>query len=379
MSVRCAEPRRIRRFVDITYIRRENINLISLKKYLDMEPDKPRGPEPAKNDLFLAVLESYRAVLLAMGNNGVRACPAVGSDLQGALTGLERRLFAQLTVPLVRDTEAEVEAQLRQWGGCAAEYFQTKADEVKELLIVLASTAESMGRRDQAHENHFGQITAQLRTMADFDDLTLLRKSLVKQATELKTYVEKMAQESHESLAKLRAEVGTYEGKLKVVEQLASQDSLTGMANRRNIEERIESCIAQKQIFCVLILDLDHFKEVNDTYGHPAGDSLLKRFADELRANMRSSDRVGRWGGDEFLVVLECDLEAAQSQIERLQKWVFGEYTIPIGEGQAEAKVTVDASIGLAQWQPGETIKELIRRADSTMYRMKQQGRGHNA
>jgi diguanylate cyclase (GGDEF)-like protein len=78
-------------------------------------------------------------------------------------------------------------------------------------------------------------------------------------------------------------------------------------------------------------------------------------------------------------VVLECDLEAAQSQIERLQKWVFGEYTIPIGEGQAEAKVTVDASIGLAQWQPGETIKELIRRADSTMYRMKQQGRGHNA
>jgi hypothetical protein len=118
--------------------------LISLKKYLDMQPDQPPPPQPPVNDLFLVVLESYRAVLLAMGNSGVRACPASGSDLQHALASLERPLFAKLTVPLIKETEGQVEERLRQWGECTAEYFKTKADEVKELLLVLARTAESI-------------------------------------------------------------------------------------------------------------------------------------------------------------------------------------------------------------------------------------------
>ncbi|MGA2413590.1 MAG: GGDEF domain-containing protein [Candidatus Sulfotelmatobacter sp.] len=353
--------------------------MISLKKYLDMDPEKSRPADAAVNDLFLVVLESYRAVLLAMGNSGARACPQVGSDMRHALAGLERRLFAKLTVPIVKQTETRVEDELRQWGERAEKYFQTKADDVKEMLIVLARTAESMGQRDHRYADHFGELNTQLQTIADLEDLALVRSSLIKQAGALKIYVDQMERESRESVAQLQAEVSTYETKLKAVEQLAMQDPLTGIANRRNIEERIEWRMAQKQRFCIVILDLDRFKQVNDTYGHAAGDNLLQQFSQELRSNLRSSDLAGRWGGDEFIVVLDSDLEVAKAQLARVEKWVLGEYTLPAAKGPKEIKIKVHASMGLAQWQPGETLQQLVARADSTMYGKKEQARGQKA
>ncbi len=365
--------------------------MISLKKYLDMDPSKmdPQEKDSAKKDsakkdstkpsatspdldnLASVVLESYRSALLAMGSNGVRACAHVGSKLQHALASLEDRLPAQPTASLVRDTETQVEQHLEQWGESSAEYFKTKANEVKELLIVMARTAESMGQRDQRYTSHFSELEAQLQNIADLEDLAQIRSSLVRQATELKTYVDQMAQDSREAVSHLKAEVTTYETKLKAAEKLAAQDPLTGLVNRRKIEELIDWRIAHEQMFCVVILDLNRFKQVNDSYGHSAGDNLLQQFSQELRSNIRSNDIVGRWGGDEFIVILDSDIVTAQSQVERLQKWVLGEYTVKIAPGSKEVKVKVDASIGLAQWQAGQTRPELIASADSAMYRQK--------
>jgi diguanylate cyclase (GGDEF)-like protein len=349
--------------------------VISLKKYLDMAADQPTSLEPDSNDVASVILESYRSALLAMGKSGARACPAVGSELQENLANLGNRLAAKVTASRVRETEVEVEEQLLRWEGRGAEYFKTKANEVKELLLVLARTAESMGERDEGYADHFNQFTAQLQTIADLEDIALVRSSLVKQASELKTYVDQMAKDNRDSVAQLQAEVSTYETKLKAAEQLALQDALTGLANRRTVEERIEWRIADKQVFCVVMLDLDGFKQVNDTHGHPTGDSLLQQFSRELRSNIRSTDIVGRWGGDEFIVVLDCDLKTATAQVERVRKWVLGEYSIATSPDAGKVKVKIDASIGIAQWQSGQTMQALISSADSAMYREKAQER----
>jgi len=84
--------------------------------------------------------------------------------------------------------------------------------------------------------------------------------------------------------------------------------------------------------------------------------------------SIRSTDLVGRWSGDEFVIVLDCDLAAAKSQIERMEKWVFGEYPIQAAGGKGEVKVNIDAAVGMAQWHAGETLQQLIERADSAMY-----------
>src|SRR5271157_1186934 len=106
-------------------------------------------------------------------------------------------------------------------GGQTEAYFTSKANDVKELLIVLARTAESLGERDQRYANQFAQFTSQLQSIARLEDLSEMRTMLVQRATELKSYVEQMEQDSRQSLARLRTEVCTYETKLNAAEELA--------------------------------------------------------------------------------------------------------------------------------------------------------------
>lgn len=156
----------------------------------------------------------------------------------------------------------------------------------------------------------------------------------------------------------------------------ARTDSLTGVLNRRSLLERLEStcCCARGQGLPValLFLDLDHFKEINDTFGHPAGDACLKAIIGPIQAELRQSDVIGRYGGEEFVVILSgADLEAARPIAERIRNRVanlrvagFGE---PIG---LTCSIGVAASEALGAW--GE---HLIARADEAVYAAKRSGR----
>jgi len=284
---------------------------------------------------------------------------------------LQRQFDKALSSTLALEIAEELSKQLDRWGGRASEYFKGKTGEVKELLIALARMAESMGARDQRYSDQLGQFTLQLQTIADLDDLALIRSSLVRKAAELKVCVDKMAEENRKAITQLTAEVSGYEKRLREAETLAAKDDLTGLLNRRSIETRIEAAIEAKRPFCAVMLDLNQFKQVNDTHGHGAGDSLLTQFAGELRTNIRASDIAGRWGGDEFILLLDCDLKTARAQIERIEKWAFGEYTLVTGAGREPLKLQVRASVGVAEWVAGNTSAQLIERADQDMYREK--------
>lgn len=353
--------------------------MISLKKYLEMNP----GAAPEKSEdpdkLLSAAAKAYRSALTAAGNSAARACPPVGSELQQNLVQVEKRLGGTLTVPGLQEAEHEVTAQLELWEDRTKKFYEARTNEVKELLLMVARTAESVGERDHRYSDHFGQFTNRLKAISNLQDLTNVRATLVREALELKTYVDKMEQDSNKLVKELKTEVSAYETKLKEVEELALRDALTGLANRRNVEDRIEQRIAAKQTFCAAMLDVNKLKRVNDEHGHLAGDSLLQQFAQELRSAMRSSDVVGRWGGDEFVIVMDCDLAGAKAQIERIHKWVFGDYTIRPGKGHAEVKVHVDAAIGLTQWQSGQKLKEVVEHADTAMYQQKQKTQAQHA
>jgi diguanylate cyclase (GGDEF)-like protein len=349
--------------------------LISLKKYLDMDSQGAVIEEPVSDGISPAALESYRTLLCTIGKTAVQISPVLGSDLESNLQSLDHRVAFQATPDSVKQVEKQVEIQLQEWGGRLSEHLKSKAEEVREIMVALAKTAEAVGSRDQGYSNSFKEVTGRLESIAHLDDLTQIRSSLVKQVSALKNSVDQMNRDNHELVAQLRAEVSIYETKLRTVEQLSMRDELTRVANRRNIEERIRWSIESKQTFCVLMLDLNGFKQVNDQYGHPAGDDLLKQFAIELQTNTRSGDLVGRWGGDEFVVVLACDLAGAMAHIERIRHWVFGKYTLQIGKGAENPVVQVDASIGTAEWKSGKSLQDLIADADVAMYKDKNQTR----
>jgi len=148
------------------------------------------------------------------------------------------------------------------------------------------------------------------------------------------------------------------------VYKMALLDPLTGLFNRRYIEQRLETEIARSQRHCrplsVILFDLDEFKQVNDTYGHAAGDALLKAFAERLSKATRGSDASARYGGDEFLVVLpECRPENVEQVLKRLggARVGFEDRSLPI-----------HFSAGWADLAQGESAKELLTRADAALY-----------
>ncbi len=349
--------------------------MISIRKYLDGAQSAETGrahvessPGDGRN-LTAAALGGYSAALLAMGRCGAGVCPALGLELKEGLGKLAENLARAQSPESVAVADESVQSQLEDWARLAARHYQKKAGEVKDILLVVARAAESVGERDQRCAQQIRAVTTQLKSFANLDDLTQIRASIEKSAAELKSSIERMTAEGKAALEQLRSEVSTYQAKFEEAEQIAWHDSLTRLGNRLWVEVQMESRIKAKTRFCAAILDIDGFKRVNDEHGHVVGDELLRQFSMELRAACRSTDVIGRWGGDEFIVVLDCGLPEAEAQIERVSKWVCGNYSVAGRAGRI--KLRIDASMGVAEYMAGGAIEELIDRADREMYRRK--------
>lgn len=156
----------------------------------------------------------------------------------------------------------------------------------------------------------------------------------------------------------------------------ANKDLLTMLPNRRAIatalEQELSRCHRDHRTVGVILLDIDHFKKINDTYGHFAGDAVLREAAARLRANMRTYDVVGRYGGEEFLVVLpNCDLEQAAHQAERL-RLRLNDSTMIVDA----VEMRVSASFGVTVSDGSDRdMDALVRVADEALYRAKAGGR----
>ena len=159
----------------------------------------------------------------------------------------------------------------------------------------------------------------------------------------------------------------------------ARLDPLTGLANRRAFLEQLEQrCAATPSASpnvragSLAILDLDHFKRINDRFGHPAGDAVLQAVATEAMRFCRSHDLVARIGGEEFCVIFGgATMADAETAADRLRQAIRA-LRIPIGDGQT---ITVTASIGLAEIVPGGAAPEILKRADTALYEAKRHGR----
>lgn len=156
----------------------------------------------------------------------------------------------------------------------------------------------------------------------------------------------------------------------------ANKDLLTMLPNRSAIasclEREVSRCHRDNRSCGIILLDIDHFKKINDTYGHFAGDAVLRETATRLRSNIREYDQVGRYGGEEFLVVLpNCDLEQAAAQAERMRVKLHSDVMRVDG-----AELRVSASFGVTISDQSERSPDLfVRVADEALYRAKNSGR----
>jgi len=160
--------------------------------------------------------------------------------------------------------------------------------------------------------------------------------------------------------------------KTKELESLANYDTLTGLYNRRKFTELLENEMQRferyKKEFSLISLDIDHFKQINDTYGHDVGDIVLKGFSDSLNSSIRTVDSVGRWGGEEFLIlIIESNRELTIKIAEKIQA--------NLNQVEFDSVGKVTASIGVTEIKNGDSSQDMIKRADQAMYIAKENGR----
>ena len=256
------------------------------------------------------------------------------------------------------------------------------------LITSILSNLENL--REGTHKIAQGDFAFRIPERGQ-DELTLVIQTFNSMGGELQTAIERRAQYENqlETLnQELENRVVTRTSQLKValeeankanaaVAHLANHDTLTGLLNRRRFQEELERwgkyALRYKRPITLMFIDLDKFKSINDTYGHLGGDEYLLAFTHMLKSALRSTDYIGRWGGDEFAALLpETDMAAACEVATKLPK-IFN--TVPITV--AGKTIYASASIGIAVL-PEHTadINELTAFADAAMYKAKEAGRG---
>lgn len=175
--------------------------------------------------------------------------------------------------------------------------------------------------------------------------------------------------------SRLRARKDELAVAVERIQMLATRDELTGLFNRRHMTETLD---LQKKfsdrggrVFCIGILDIDHFKRVNDTHGHGAGDQVLRNFAHAVQRELRETDVIARWGGEEFLLMLpECRVGQADAMMDRVREAINGVQMCP-----DHPDLHIRFSAGMAEQRFDENVADTIERADQALYRAKRSGR----
>lgn len=241
-----------------------------------------------------------------------------------------------------------------------AEDMVRKLDEVSAGVKRLAE-AYGRGYREQSR---LVRISDRMQ-----EELQEANRSLTQQARDLRTLN-----------AALEAEIEERERLAHELQRLATTDELTGLAGRRHFLSLANREMARQRrvssAVCVLMLDLDRFKLVNDTHGHAVGDSVLRLLADVLRQGLRELDIAGRLGGEEFAVLLT---EAGRNDAIEVAQRLRADMASRSVETQSGETVRCTVSIGVAERIPDEALDDLINRADAALYAAKRAGRNRVA
>jgi diguanylate cyclase len=252
-----------------------------------------------------------------------------------------------------------------------AEQRRQRLQDSMALVEALREVMTTIGSEMHTMHSSLTQSTERFEAIGQLTNPQQIKARLVAEVLTLKQIAVKRRRAWDETQQRLTKRVETLEADLSIVKSEATTDPLTGIANRRAFSEACERWVkTSRSTFVLAILDVDEFKQVNDTLGHAAGDEVLKNVAGQLAGSFRESDVVARVGGDEF-AVLAADLTLRQAE-RRISDVVAKLYK---NEAAPGVPVSVSLSCGIAEFSAGDTAASIYERADHAQYEAKRLGK----
>ncbi|HWM87905.1 MAG TPA: GGDEF domain-containing protein [Kofleriaceae bacterium] len=263
-----------------------------------------------------------------------------------------------------------------EFAGREREYLATRDAELYRIIQVLRDGLAVLSDGDDAFNQRMLDRGTRLEAASQLDDLVRVRQAISREVIELRRQVADKQASDEARTAELTREVDTLRRDVEHARVSAATDKLTGAANRAAFDSELARLIELAgdghQGFALLLADIDHFKAINDTHGHPVGDRVLIGFVAFCRSRVRRGDMVARWGGEEIAILLPAASQriAHRVAVSLLEQLAAQDWLIETGD-----TIRFTASIGVGAWESGDTADTLLARTDEALYSAKQQGR----
>ncbi len=299
------------------------------------------------------------------------------SWFSGQMAAMQALIEGNLNSDAVRGAERGLRELIHKQG-----VIKGNLDEAKERLRSLITTfIDRIGAMSDDADGYHARIGAYSEQIGQASDISEL-SAVIEELTQDMDGMRQALRGSHSELRVARAQaeqaeqrIHALESELAEVSNLVREDQLTGALNRRGLEEAFSRELARADRLVaplsIALLDIDHFKKLNDSLGHQAGDEALKHLTRVVRDLLRPTDSLARYGGEEFLILLpNTDLDEAERILKRLQRELTRQFFLHDND-----KVLITFSAGIAERLPDEAQAALVARADAAMYRAKAAGR----
>jgi diguanylate cyclase len=306
--------------------------------------------------------------------------PSIAPTMDNATIELSQKLSDNPSYIATDECEKELKTAIAMRIALDKRSVEEMVNALDKLLEKLSAQLIDLIERSESSSSEIREVKRDLEALENNKptDFKTAHKRLYTIASTLEEKVEVLGKDlriHNEKVTKMGKKIATLEAELAQATQASREDFLTKLFNKRAIEEHLNLKEAEFErhghSFCVAMLDLDHFKSVNDTYGHEAGDAVLIAFAKILKDEARTSDIVGRFGGEEFLAILgDTDLAGAKIFCEKVRAHVEQAHFMYQGQ-----RIAVSVSIGVAERSAYSSLKGLVKGADEHLYDAKRKGR----
>lgn len=258
-------------------------------------------------------------------------------------------------------------------------YLNDREKELRDIIDLLSKAMTGLNTDNKRFYQRLYDHSEKLEKITLLDDIKKIKNSLETEVSQIRQAVNDQKKLELKKIETLASEVDTLRNELKKTKTHLQTDTLTGVNNRKALDQYLDQLTEQSQLhkftFSMMLLDIDDFKLINDTYGHLIGDRVLVAFAQKCRSLIRSDDFIARYGGEEFIIILpKASLRNAKKKAKQICK-ALAETRYTIDENGTDDFLTVTASIGVVSMNKDDGVTEIIERADKALYRAKREGK----
>ncbi len=268
---------------------------------------------------------------------------------------------------------------IKSFIGRKKEYYKEKEEEFKSIVKLLTEGITVLNSRNQDFNKNLFEHSSKLMELDKLDNIKKIKKILKQEVDQIRSAVKEKEENDAKRLRKLSQEVMVLRDDLEKAETASITDKLTGANNRHAFDSHIKNRVEMYGLvwagFSTMMIDIDNFKSVNDTYGHLTGDKVIAEAVKAAQSFLRKDDFMARYGGEEFVIILDgASLKNAITKAKMICE-AIAKLSVVIDEAKPEKVLNFTVSIGVSAVRDGDTELTIIDRADKALYKAKQTGK----